>query len=185
MLPLDIETMSSLTHLLAAFNMIAELPENLYQLKSLQTLDVYENQISNVPNHLMEMNLKRFDLSQNDLTKSAFKDQTNQEVLESYWVMQENLRSWDGVLPENQKENYELNRSLFYDRKEFKTELAVERPSYRKSCNDLINDNLEEENEDFHGNRDEDYMEHEVNDEEVPPEHQQVPNPDMEEWTNQ
>ena len=41
MLPLDIETMSSLTHLLSAFNMIAELPENLYTLKSLQTLDVY------------------------------------------------------------------------------------------------------------------------------------------------
>ena len=77
--------------------------------------------------------------------------------------MQENLRSWDGVLLENHKKNYELNRSLFYDRKEFKTELAVERSSYRKSFNDLINDNSEseEENEDFRGNRHEDYMEHE------------------------
>ena len=166
MLPLDIETMSSLTHLLAAFNMIAELPENLYQLKSLQTLDVYENQISNVPNHLMEMNLKRFDLSQNDLTKSGFKDQTNQEVLENYSLCKK-IFGLGMELPENHEENYELNRSLFYDRKVFKSELAVERPSYRKSFNDLINTKSEEENEDFQGNRDEDYSEHEVKDEEV------------------
>ena len=99
--------------------------------------------------------------------------------------MQENLRSWDGELPENHKENYELNRSLFYDRKVFKSELAVERPSYRKSFNDLINDKSEEENEDFQGNRDKDYMEHEVKDEEVPPEPHQAPDPEMEEWTNQ
>ena len=39
-IPQDIETISSLTHLLSAFNMIAELPENLYTLQSLHTLDV-------------------------------------------------------------------------------------------------------------------------------------------------
>ena len=67
----------------------------------------------------------------------------------------------------------------------FKSELAVTRPSYRKSFNDLINDKSEEENEDFQGNRDEDYMEHEVKDEEVPPEPHQAPDPEMEECTNQ
>jgi hypothetical protein len=121
MLPLDLETMSNLTHLLAASNMIAELPENLYLLKSLQTLDVYENQISSVPNGLIEMNLTRFDLAQNDITNTTFKDQTNPEVFENYLVLQESLRTWDGILLENQKENYQLDISLFLDRKEFRT----------------------------------------------------------------
>eukprot|EP00092_Neocalanus_flemingeri_P025717 GFUD01027881.1.p1 GENE.GFUD01027881.1~~GFUD01027881.1.p1 ORF type:complete len:709 (+),score=176.51 GFUD01027881.1:57-2183(+) len=190
MLPLDIETMPNLTHLLAAFNMVAELPDNIHLLKTLQTLDVYENQIFNVPNHLMEMNLTRFDLAQNDFTKQAFKDHTNQDVFENYWVLQENLRSWDGVLLENQRQNYEMDTSLFLDRKEFRTVVVVETSSHsnrsiHKTNLDLTYSDIDsEEGADFHGNTDSDHMENEATEDEVPPEPEPVSDTEMDDWTN-
>jgi len=185
MLPLDIEIMPNLTHLLASFNLIAELPENLTLLKSLQTLDVYENQISAVPSNLTEMNLSRFDLAQNDITITIFKGQTNEKVLEKYLIWQETLRSWDGVIEENQKENYELDTALFLDRNEFRTELAVHRSSGSNTFNHVNGIDLmsEEDGLDFHGNVDEDYVEEDANENEI--NHNEESDVEMEDWINQ
>ena len=186
MLPLDLETMPKLTHLLAAFNMIAELPENLHLLKSLQTLDVYENQISSVPKLLIKMNLTRFDLAQNDITNTAFKDQTKSDMFEKYLAMQENLRSWDGVLVENKKENFQLDISLFLNRNEFRTVKVEEKLQYQPKMNDLLNSDCDEEAEgvDFHGNVDDDYMENEGEGDEVQSESNLMQDNEIEDWTN-
>jgi len=187
MLPLDLETMPNLTHLLAAFNMIAELPENLHQLKSLLTLDVYENQISAVPSKIIENDLRRFDMAQNDITDTAFKDQTKSDDFKKYLILQANLRSWDGVLLENQAENYELDISLFQDRLDFRQVKVEERIQYQANMNDLLKAEDEEEpegGEDFHGNVDDNYMECEDKEDESPAISPSVSDTEIEDWTN-
>jgi len=76
--------MPSLEHFLAANNIIAEVAENLHLLKTLRTLDLYDNQISTLPRRMMEMHLRRLDLAQNDITEKAFKSQTNAEYFKKY-----------------------------------------------------------------------------------------------------
>jgi len=159
MLPLDIETMPRLAHLVAAFNMIAELPEKMDFLECLETLDVYENQISAVPSGLMGMALRRLDLAQNDITDTQFKSQTSSADFQKYLLLQASLRSWDGVLVENQRENYKLDTSLFQDRKELRTMEVEKIDQHQPNMNDLLNSTDEEDGVDLHGNIDGDYLE--------------------------
>jgi len=183
MLPLDIETMPRLTHLLAANNMIAELAENLHLLKTLQTLDLYDNQISTVPHRMMEMGLRRLDLGQNDLTEKAFKSQTSPEHFQKYQQLQAVLRSWNGELEEYQNENYVLDMSVFKERKEFRTMEVEGRYYHQAHMNDMLN-NSEENETDLHGNVDEDYVElQDEEDSEVSPEIP-VDTEEAEDWTN-
>jgi len=159
MLPLDFETMPRLAHLLAANNMIAEVSENLHLLKSLRTLDLYENQISTIPNGIMNMDLIRLDLAQNDITEKSFQSQTSSDYFKKYVSLQAELRHWDGDLVENLKENYKLDTCLFHDREDFKTYETVDKNPLQPDMNDLLSID-EEEGVDFHGNADEDYIEH-------------------------
>jgi len=185
MLPLDIETMPRLTHLLAGVNMIAELPEKLCSLSSLETLDVYENQIFSVPSGLVGMGLRRLDLAQNYITESQFRSQTSPADFQKYLILQARLRSWDGVLAENQRESYKLDTSLFQERKEFRTVEGDKTDQHQPNINDLLNStDDEEEVVDFHGNTDADYLkqddEQEV--EESPP---LADAEEEEDWTSQ
>jgi len=184
MLPLDIETMSSLAHLLAANNMIAEVAENLHLLKTLRTLDLYDNQISTLPRRMMEMDLRRLDLAQNDITEKAFKSQTNAEYFKKYQQLQAVLRSWDGVMEEYRKENYVVDVGLFNEREEVRTEEVEERYHHQVDVNGILNKEDEEDETDLHGNVDEDYLDHkDIEDSEVSP-RVLVPETEEEDWTS-
>merc|ERR1719392_451787 len=96
MLPLYIEELQSLEHIIASHNRISELPEKLGMNSNLLTLDMYDNRLYQVQDMHLNTGLVRCDFAMNNINmESLEKDMINQ-----YHRKEAMLRSWNEDLGE-------------------------------------------------------------------------------------
>jgi len=94
--PLNFEDLPSLKHLLASHNSISELPEMLGMNKKLVTLDMYDNQLTQVEENLIRGSLDRCDFAMNKINL----EHMDKDTLAIYRTKEDNLRVWDDRLDE-------------------------------------------------------------------------------------
>ena len=83
-------------HVLASYNRISELPENLGLDGKLVTLDMYHNRLYQVDDKLISGGLVRCDFAMNYLKK----EHLDEEILQVYSSKEEKLRDWEENLGE-------------------------------------------------------------------------------------
>jgi len=94
--PLNFEDLPSLKHLLASHNRISELPEMLGMDDKLVTLDMYDNQLTQVAESLIRGSLVRCDFAMNNINL----ENIDKDTLAIYRTKEDNLREWEDCLGE-------------------------------------------------------------------------------------
>ena len=125
LLDLQFEKMEKLCHLIACFNQITEISESLWRMKSLETLDLYSNQVVSLLPLRGARSLRRLDIACNPLT--------NLEELcqqEEYHSLQSDLRCCKFDWELFTREDYNIDTSIFQGRIE-----QLEKPPHRISSN--------------------------------------------------